>query len=77
MSCSDGGLLGGGVDTSKIEASASDLMMLDNPFSRNSELQLNYPEFNLIKSEHYLPAFEFGMAEHLREINEIAEQKEA
>ena len=76
MSCSDSERLGEGVDTSTIEVSASDLKMPDNPFSRNSQLQLNYPEFNLIKNEHYLPAFEFGMMEHLREIKEIAEQKD-
>ena len=74
MSCSDSERLGEGVSTSTIEVSASDLKMPDNPFSRNSQLQLNYPEFNLIKNEHYLPAFEFGMTEHLREIKEIAEQ---
>ena len=76
MSCSDGERSGEGVDTSIIEVYASDLMMPDNPFSRNSQLQLNYPEFNLIKDKHYLPAFEFGMTEHLREIKEIVEQKE-
>ena len=74
MSCSDGERLGEGADTPMLEVSASDLMMSDNPFFRNSQLQLNYPEFNLIKNEHYLPAFEYGMTEHLREIKEIAEQ---
>ena len=76
MSCSDGERLGEGADTPIIEVSASDIMMSDNPFFRNSQLQLNYPEFNLVKNEHYLPAFEYGMTEHLREIKEIVEQKE-
>ena len=49
----------------------------ENPFSRVSQLQMSYPEFNLIRNEHYLPAFEFGMKEHLREVREIAEQEEA
>ena len=74
MSCSDSERLGEGADTPMLEVSASDLMMPDNPFFRNSQLQLNYPEFNLIKNEHYLPAFEYSMTEHLREIKEIAEQ---
>ena len=33
---------------------------------------MNYPQFDLITNEHYLPAFERGMAEHLIEVETIA-----
>src|SRR5690606_32887928 len=46
----------------------------DNPFYSASPLDLQYPPFDRIRDEHYLPAFERGMAEQLAEIAEITRQ---
>jgi len=43
-----------------------------NPLLTRSELQYQTPEFIKIKDEHFLPAFEQGMVEHLKEIESIA-----
>jgi peptidyl-dipeptidase Dcp len=48
-----------------------------NPFFVESNLQFKYPEFDKIETAHYLPAFEKGMADHLVEIEAIANQQEA
>ncbi|MFT4289249.1 M3 family metallopeptidase [Nocardioides sp.] len=45
---------------------------MTNPFLRASTLSDEYPPFDLIRFEHFRPAFEAGMAEQLREIEEIA-----
>jgi peptidyl-dipeptidase Dcp len=45
---------------------------MQNPFFVESPLYMNYPQFDLITNEHYLPAFERGMAEHLIEVETIA-----
>ena len=50
--------------------------IVQNPFFVESPLYMNYPQFDLITNEHYLPAFERGMAEHLVEIETIASQME-
>lgn len=47
-----------------------------NPFLVESPLFLQYPPYDLIQNEHYLPAFELGMAEHLAEIELIANNPE-
>ena len=44
----------------------------ENPLLVESPLPLHYPQFDKIKNEHFLPAFEQGMAENLREVNAIA-----
>ncbi len=44
-----------------------------NPFVRPSELPYRLPPFDLIREEHYLPAFEAGMAEQLTEVDAIAD----
>ena len=43
-----------------------------NPFLEKSPLILNYPQFDLIQTVHYLPAFQRGMADQLTEIEAIA-----
>jgi peptidyl-dipeptidase Dcp len=43
-----------------------------NPFDAPSDLFLNYPPFDQIENSHYGPAFERGMAEHLAEVEAIA-----
>ncbi len=48
-----------------------------NPFLAESPLYLNYPQFDLISEEHYLPAFRQGMAEQLAEIDAITSQQAA
>ncbi len=48
-----------------------------NPFMAESELPYGMPPFDLIKDEHYVPAFERGMAEESAEIEAIAANPEA
>jgi peptidyl-dipeptidase Dcp len=43
-----------------------------NPFFQESPLPLHYPPFDQIHDSDYLPAFEAGMAAHLREVQAIA-----
>ncbi len=50
--------------------------MPDNPLLAESSLPFNYPRFDQIKNEHFAPAFELGMAEHLKEIEAIATNPE-
>ena len=45
-----------------------------NPFYTESSLYMKYPEFDKIKNKHYTPAFEKGMADHMAEIDAIAER---
>lgn len=49
----------------------------DNPLLVESTLQYGYPRFDLIKDEHYRPAFEQGMAEDLKQNEAIANNPEA
>ena len=49
-------------------------MREDNPFARVSDLDFDYPPFDRIESEHYLPAFRAGMAEQKAEAQAIADQ---
>jgi len=58
-----------------LSASAADSAapaMNDNPLLTESPLPLHYPQFDKIRNEHFLPAFEQGMAENLREVDAIA-----
>ena len=45
--------------------------MAENPLVAPSTLAYQLPPFAEIRDEHYLPAFELGMAEHLAEIDRI------
>ncbi|MDR2423174.1 MAG: M3 family metallopeptidase [Prevotellaceae bacterium] len=49
----------------------------DNPFFNKWETPFNAPPFEAIKPEHYLPAFEAGMAHQKENIARITEQKAA
>ena len=51
---------------------AASTPMPANPLLTESTLPLHYPRFDLIKDEHFAPAFAQGMAEELREIDAIA-----
>src|SRR5665648_1236730 len=43
-----------------------------NPFAEPSTLPYGLPDFAAIRDEHYRPAFEAGMAEHLAQVRAIA-----
>jgi peptidyl-dipeptidase Dcp len=51
--------------------------MESNPLLKPSSLVFSAPDFAAVKQVHFLPAFEAGMAEQLKEIQAIAEQSEA
>jgi peptidyl-dipeptidase Dcp len=55
-----------------LAAMAATLNADDNPLLVDSTLQFGYPRFDLIRNEHFRPAYEQAMAEHLREIEAIA-----
>lgn len=48
----------------------------DNPFFAPSPLAYQTPPFDRIRDEHFLPAFESGMQQHLAEVRRIADQEE-
>src|SRR6185369_8614110 len=45
-----------------------------NPFFQQSPLPLHYPPFDRIHDTDYVPAFEAGMAEQLKEVQAIAHE---
>ena len=45
---------------------------MSNPFFTESQLPLHYPRFDQIEDSHFAPAFDRGMAEHLAEVEAIA-----
>jgi peptidyl-dipeptidase Dcp len=49
----------------------------NNPLFVESTLPLKYPHFDRIRDEHYAPAFDRGMAEQLKEVEAIANNKAA
>ncbi|WP_067865530.1 M3 family metallopeptidase [Nocardia shimofusensis] len=51
--------------------------MTSNPFFERSALPFELPPFADIAEEHYLPAFEHGMAEQLAEVAAIADSAQA
>ncbi|HYP18228.1 MAG TPA: dipeptidyl carboxypeptidase II, partial [Opitutus sp.] len=48
----------------------------ENPFLAESTLPYQLPPFDQIRNEHYAPAFEQGMTEHLKEVRAIADSPE-
>ncbi|GGB96203.1 dipeptidyl carboxypeptidase II [Massilia buxea] len=48
-----------------------------NPLLTASTLPLQYPRFDQIRDEHFLPAYQAGMAEHLKEVAAIADNVQA
>ncbi|MEX0994406.1 MAG: hypothetical protein WD599_02695, partial [Balneolaceae bacterium] len=48
----------------------------DNPFLEPSHLPFEAPDFDAIRNEHFMPAFEKGMALELQEIDSIATNPE-
>ena len=51
--------------------------MIDNPLTKAWETPYGLPPFELIKPEHFAPAFEAAMGEHKAEIDAIAANTEA
>ncbi|MBN9240565.1 MAG: dipeptidyl carboxypeptidase II [Micrococcales bacterium 70-64] len=49
---------------------------MSNPFLEPSTLPFGMPPFAQIRDEHYAPAFEIGMEEHLREIRAITMKRD-
>ena len=49
----------------------------DNPFFVKSDLPLQYPHFDRIRDADFAPAFDQGMADHLKEIGAIAGNADA
>ncbi|MEO1981817.1 MAG: M3 family metallopeptidase, partial [Fuerstiella sp.] len=49
----------------------------DNPFATASKLPLHTPAFNVIRTEHYQPAFMAGMKQQLAEMEAIASRSDA
>jgi peptidyl-dipeptidase Dcp len=58
-------------------ASQGPALDASNPFAKPSTLPFEYPAFDKIKDEHFLPAFAAGMQQHLREIDTIANNPKA
>ncbi|WP_157598992.1 M3 family metallopeptidase [Rhodanobacter sp. Root561] len=69
--CSDAG--SGKGETASTQAH-TDTVATDagNPFFSESPLPLHYPQFDKIRDADFGPAFDRGMAEHLKEIDAIA-----
>jgi peptidyl-dipeptidase Dcp len=55
----------------------STVLDASNPFAKPSALPFNYPAFDKIKDEHFLPAYAAGMREQLREVAGIANNPKA
>lgn len=52
------------------------LLDATNPFAKPSALPFELPPFADVRAEHYRPAFEAGVAEHLAEVDAIATDPE-
>ena len=59
-----------------LDSSAQKKPMMTNPLLQRSALQYQAPAFNLIKNEHFKPAFEFGLKTHDEEVEKITESSE-
>jgi peptidyl-dipeptidase Dcp len=64
-------------DRETAEQAVTEPAGITNPFFTESPLPYGMPPFDLIEDEHYMPAFERGMAEHTAEIEAIASNPEA
>lgn len=57
-----------------ITSCSNDTNMNENPFFETSTLPFEAPDFDKIDNTHFMPAFERGMEEQLKEIGNIATQ---
>lgn len=76
-SCSDSPTADDAAATTDTASQAADMPVTENPFFSPSPLPLQFPPFDLIRDEHYLPAFTRGMEEQLAEVAAITAQAEA
>ena len=67
------------VAQSSAEAQPEQELTLDssNPFAHDNTLPYQAPEYDKIRTEHFVPALKFAMAEQKKEIDAIANQTEA
>ncbi|RUO30110.1 dipeptidyl carboxypeptidase II [Aliidiomarina sedimenti] len=67
-----------GSENTQSQVAGNDTAQLDssNPFAQPSELQYEAPDFSIIEDDHFLPAFEQGMQDHMAEIEAIATNSE-
>ena len=65
-------LLGAAEKNAAPPAPTTPAPMKSNPLLTESPLPFHYPQFNLIKDEHFAPAFAQGMADQLKEVDAIA-----
>src|SRR5213592_3217502 len=64
------------ITATAVAAQNSSPMPSDNPFLVESALPYHLPPFDRIKDEHFVPATEAGMQEHLKEVDAIAANAE-
>lgn len=55
----------------------TEMAVVENPFYQEWETPFEVPPFDIIKDEHYMPAFEKGMEENLAEIDVIVNNPDA
>ncbi len=65
-----------GTSLALAQSPAPAAMKTDNPLLTESTLQFHFPPFDRIKDADFEPAFEQGMADHLKEVLAIANNKE-
>ena len=65
-----------GLATVMASCSSKNISSNANPLLTESKLDFGAPDFAAIRSEHFLPAFEEGMKQHLSEIKAIADNQE-
>ncbi|KRG68773.1 M3 family metallopeptidase [Pseudoxanthomonas dokdonensis] len=58
-------------------ATPTEAAIAGNPFLAESPLPLHYPQFDKIKDADFAPAFDYGMAQQLKEVEAIANNPEA
>ena len=63
--------------TAPLSPAAQPVTVTANPLLTESTLPYHLPPFDLIKDEHYTPAFEEGMAQQLKEVAVITNNPEA
>ncbi|NRB61304.1 MAG: M3 family metallopeptidase [Winogradskyella sp.] len=65
------------ISSCKNETKQPEMQTSENPFFQEWNTPFEVPPFEDIKDEHYMPAFEKGMEEHLSEIDAIVNNTEA
>ena len=60
-----------------LAAPAVPAALAGNPLATESTLPFHYPAFDKIKDEHFIPAFNEGMRQQLKEVDAIANNKAA